>query len=658
MLAFDVDSQSPYEFAGHGLGPQESFFSTPKIADVVTNVRDFTNNEPDARWSEFRTWISQQDAHAYELSLLNTYMNSGAGQMRQWGRLGVLLQPELFDRIRDVVRELAASGSVPVYVVGSLCGGTGSASLFDVAGWIHAIQHQAAPGVPMRIVGIFLLPAGFTADVNAGKGPWLEACSYAALPGARPVPAGLGHHEAVVPRHPPHSQGPPVRHLLPGRGDPGGGQVSNQEVINTRSRQAVDAAMADLIYAHLHPVSAGSIGSSDSNVVTQLAGRHTHKYSKFGVFSLISPSRLIVRSLALDGAAEVVSALSARDDVAKGTTLLSTSEVRFSAPDGADRKAHNARVLLAAARYLGDGAKAPRGSEVLEWLTGPPGLAAPAPPTTGLRPEVPRGGQAPQRLPEPAGAGRRQPALDGAPRRGAGLGGREQLFVLASFRSYLLVQCARLAGEPSGLARAGSGLAEVTATIRRLRTRFDELSEQAGAGRLEQTHRRYHDARDALDRKPSAHSATPQRGALRDRGQGARCAGQRRHQGCARPLDGGDGHGRRGCRGGGPALAGARGGDDRGDRPRPPRTSTASGSSSPTCLSVSWCCPGAQSSSGSAIGRWPAEARPHRPTAPRRRARSPGSWSTGWVGRSPSTATVKPSPSRSLPAGQPGRQAR
>ena len=511
LLAFDVDSQSPYEFAGHGLGPQESFFSTPKIADVVTNVRDFANDEPDARWSEFRTWISQQDARAYELSLLNTYMNSGAGQMRQWGRLGVLLQPQLFDRIRDVVRELAASGSVPVYVVGSLCGGTGSASLFDVAGWIHAIQHQAAPGVPMRIVGIFLLPAGFTADVDAGELPWLEACSYAALRELDRFQRASGTVKLSF-----HG----VPHTLKARlfdicylveGIREAAESSNQEVINTRSRQAVDAAMADLIYAHLHPVSAGSIGSGYSNVVTQLAGRHTHKYSKFGVFSLISPSRLIVRSLALDGAAEVVSALSARDDVAKGTTLLSTSEVRFSTPDGADRKAHNAKVLLAAARYLGDGGKAPRGSEVLEWLTAPPGLAAPAPRRPDFAQKFPEVGKLRSGYPNRQvrdGVDRRWTAHLDAVRAWVD-GSRSS--VLASFRSYLLVQCARLAGEPSGLARAGSGLAEATATIRRLRTRFDEFSEMAGAGRLDQTQRRYRDARDALDRKPSAHSATPQR---------------------------------------------------------------------------------------------------------------------------------------------------
>ncbi len=121
------------------------------------------------------------------------YIHNGAKQLRPIGRLCFfrnyvtfkqLLETKLtnLDKIRDM--ELAQNRGFPVvgnyqliYVVSSLCGGTGSGMFMDVA---HRIRAQVRNNA--RIVGIFYLPdvleAEITSDLQRRR---IRANAYAAL---------------------------------------------------------------------------------------------------------------------------------------------------------------------------------------------------------------------------------------------------------------------------------------------------------------------------------------------------------------------------------------------------------------------------------------------------------------------------------------------
>jgi hypothetical protein len=121
------------------------------------------------------------------------YIHNGAKQLRPIGRLCFfrnyvtfkqLLETKLtnLDKIRDM--ELAQNKGFPVvgnyqliYIVSSLCGGTGSGMFMDVA---HRIRAQVRNNA--RIVGIFFLPdvleAEITSDLQRRR---IRANAYAAL---------------------------------------------------------------------------------------------------------------------------------------------------------------------------------------------------------------------------------------------------------------------------------------------------------------------------------------------------------------------------------------------------------------------------------------------------------------------------------------------
>ncbi len=121
------------------------------------------------------------------------YIHNGAKQLRPIGRLCFfrnyvtfkqLMETKLanLDKIRDM--EVAQNRGFPVvgnlqliYVVGSLCGGTGSGMFMDVA---HRIRAQVRNNA--RVVGIFFLPdvieAELTSDLQRRR---IRANAYAAL---------------------------------------------------------------------------------------------------------------------------------------------------------------------------------------------------------------------------------------------------------------------------------------------------------------------------------------------------------------------------------------------------------------------------------------------------------------------------------------------
>jgi hypothetical protein len=505
LIGFDIDSQTAYEFAGHSLDEAELAYSTPEIADVINNIRNVDEGDRTARYPEIREWISKDEAEAYDLSLLNDFMASGAGQMRQWGRLGVVLAKGLYDRIRTNVSGLAKGGQIDVYVTGSLCGGTGSATLFDAAAIVHDVLGKVAPNTSARMVGVFLLPAGMTHDVNQAEFPWLEACAFASM-------RELDRFQRSTSRNRIKHNGREIVlskrlfdlcYLLDGVREQEGEVV--QDVINSKASVGVDAAMADLIFGYLNPASGPMLNSDATNAASKVAGSHPYKYSKFGTYTVWAPLPLVQRSLAIDDALEVLAALT--DPAVAGTapSLVSTPELTFD-DGGQNRTVFNAQVFLAASRYLNDrNSRTPKAAEVMPWLLPANPQAkpkVPAKPDYANRefPDIKKL-RTPYANPEVKQRVDRLLNAHLAEIRNLTQAHRSQ--VLSDFRTYLLVQCRRIAAEPAlrgGLARSRAALIEIESVASNLRQRFTQLNElEAKSGRLTELRLSYRNAQTAMD---------------------------------------------------------------------------------------------------------------------------------------------------------------
>jgi len=515
LVGFDIDSQNAYEFAGHGLTESDLVFSTPEIADVIRNIRDVPDGDHRALYQEVREWISQREAESYDLALLNEFMETGAGQMRQWGRLGVVLAKGFYDHLRTAVGSLAAGGQVNVYVTGSLCGGTGSATIFDAAAIVHDVLKSVAPNTPRRIIGVFLLPAGMTHDVNPAEFPWLEACAFASMRELDRFQRSNGRNRL---KHDGRkivlgSRLFDLCYLLDGIRDHHGGALPPNNLINNKASLGVYPAMADLIFSYLNPASGQRLDADAANAVAHVGGSHPYKYSKFGTHTLWSPLPLVQRSLAIDDALAVLNALTSQTAVGDVPSLVSTPAVTFE-----DKNIFNAQVFLAARRYDEDGkAQAPRAAEVLPWLL-------PADPE--FKPKIPS---------KPDYASREFPNIRNfhTPYRNPEVKSRvDELLnkyladiqiltdshrrqLLADFRTYLLVRCQRIANTPTvqgGLARALNSLKEIKGVADRLRESFTKLNEiEARSGRLDGLRGAYRNAQMAMDDNKRWNDAMKQR---------------------------------------------------------------------------------------------------------------------------------------------------
>ena len=181
FLYFDtVPSKSQGEIS---LDPFES---------VVLSLRDPSEVLNDPENAYLRDWFPRNVTAQTAIH--------GAAQIRPLGRLALHSQPDfvlkylddglaaLTDKTR--LRELAEGeavdeqGSIEVYIFASLCGGTGSGILIDVA---QLIKQQLRNAPSVAIYGIFLLPGPFrglpgTAMVRPNAYATLKELDYLATP--------------------------------------------------------------------------------------------------------------------------------------------------------------------------------------------------------------------------------------------------------------------------------------------------------------------------------------------------------------------------------------------------------------------------------------------------------------------------------------------
>jgi predicted house-cleaning noncanonical NTP pyrophosphatase (MazG superfamily) len=189
---------------------QGAFTSQPKLADVQDDekVALFIRN-PERIWQEvqegigerakWRDWLPEQ----LNVGILRHAI--GAGGIRPVGRFALFASlQEVWERLTSALRDILAieqqlrmtlgdqAGRVVVhysepriYIIGSLCGGTGSSIFLDIAVLVRHCLRQIAPDAQPSILGVFFLPSVFAGEPtlrsNIAFLSVLKANGYAAL---------------------------------------------------------------------------------------------------------------------------------------------------------------------------------------------------------------------------------------------------------------------------------------------------------------------------------------------------------------------------------------------------------------------------------------------------------------------------------------------
>jgi hypothetical protein len=189
---------------------QGAFTSQPELADVqdAEKVALFIR-KPEQIWQEvwqgigerakWQDWLPEQ----LDVGILRHAIGAGgirpvgrfalfASLQEVWGRLDSALRDilaidqQLRTTLGDQAERVTVHYSEPrIYIVGSLCGGTGSSIFLDIAVLVRHCLRQIAPDAQPSIVGVFFLPSAFASEPalrsNIAFLSILQANGYAAL---------------------------------------------------------------------------------------------------------------------------------------------------------------------------------------------------------------------------------------------------------------------------------------------------------------------------------------------------------------------------------------------------------------------------------------------------------------------------------------------
>jgi hypothetical protein len=189
---------------------QGAFTSQPELADVqdAEKVAMFIRN-PEQIWQEVWQGIGErakwQDWLPEQLDVGILRHAIGAGGIRPVGRFALFASlREVWERLTSALRDILAieqqlrmtlgdqaervivhHNEPRIYIVGSLCGGTGSSIFLDIAVLVRHCLRQIAPDAQPSIVGVFFLPSAFASEPTLRSDiaflSILQANGYAAL---------------------------------------------------------------------------------------------------------------------------------------------------------------------------------------------------------------------------------------------------------------------------------------------------------------------------------------------------------------------------------------------------------------------------------------------------------------------------------------------
>jgi hypothetical protein len=187
---------------------QGAFTSEPELADVQDDEKvALVIRNPEQIWQE--VWQGKIEERAKWRDWLPEKLNvgtlrgaRGAGGIRPvgrfalfaslqevWGRLDsalrdiLAIEQQLRATLGDQAERVTVRYSEPcIYIVGSLCGGTGSSLFLDIAVLVRHCLRQIASDAQPSIVGVFFLPSVFASEPNIRSDiDLLRANGYAAL---------------------------------------------------------------------------------------------------------------------------------------------------------------------------------------------------------------------------------------------------------------------------------------------------------------------------------------------------------------------------------------------------------------------------------------------------------------------------------------------
>jgi hypothetical protein len=269
--------------------------------DATRLVQNRTNHSPYLDWWQWN-----------EGDIPLGYIHNGAKQLRPIGRLSffrnyVTFKTMLIDKLNAMKEEPGiqevqnhgfpvANDHRLIYIVSSLCGGTGAGMFLDVA---HCVRHYA--GANTTIVGIFMLPSVFEKSVRSDlQRRRIQANAYAALKELNHF-----HTNPSFTAHYPSEQGPiptvPTQAL---------NQIFLLERTSASGRNLSSKAATEQMAAHLIHLTAFShlnkdILAAEVNVTQERSqgSRRILAYSSFGASALVMPQNALWRSFGYKAAA-------------------------------------------------------------------------------------------------------------------------------------------------------------------------------------------------------------------------------------------------------------------------------------------------------------------------------------------------------------------
>jgi hypothetical protein len=197
LLVLDTSQNPLIQFSdgGHkreqGMGFGQIAFEPREYAhlggdayDAITSLQVQNNGN----FEHLGSWF-QADEYLRTLHRHMFHLQNGAGQYRQFGRLALFMDLSapntshfytlVNERLSALKRQVGGDKQLPVFIIGSLAGGTGAGLFLDVAYLVR--QLAAAQNMQVLLRGYFYLPEAFAATVPATDRDEARPRTFAAL---------------------------------------------------------------------------------------------------------------------------------------------------------------------------------------------------------------------------------------------------------------------------------------------------------------------------------------------------------------------------------------------------------------------------------------------------------------------------------------------
>jgi Tubulin like len=392
LRAVDIDAENRPVVASLTLdGGTEDITLESPAGDMINYLGGLRDDEKSV-YPTIEQWLPRREAAQLQLPEAARFMRTGAGQIRQFGRLAffrdALSKNVVLSRLSTAIGQLTAradsGGEFTVYVAASVGGGAGSGLLLDVLAYLQDRRHDLAGDVPFRTVLFVVLPGAFKGVLDPDQFVHSRASGRAAL---RELDRLVNDFRTVelewLPGRPVRLAHSVADHVYLLDGSRGTGTDSGVQLEGYDPPQHMYAAgIADAIYTHMLPSSGSVIAGGYTNLTKELINAESrNRYSTFGSYLVEYAWEPMLRSVIRRAGEAVLDQLLAQPT--EDTAKLAVDYLEGRAADvlTADDKYEPPAPLLSevlSSREAGTGEIEPSPY----WLTAPAGsIQFPEPPT-------------------------------------------------------------------------------------------------------------------------------------------------------------------------------------------------------------------------------------------------------------------------------------